>query len=232
MMPRLVHAGKVYIPSYPQGRLTILFILGVVSVESCTLTWTHPAGTSKIVYFLRSIILQYACTPRATRSYLTAVCVLFRFCFFLFFVSLEMSFVPSIFCTITVFYLHVEYVLFYFQILFFYLVTTGWIFYISLCEDSINQSKSSIQQYKAFCLSKCCTVREQGTWVQVLPKYSRASFMIVFQFQGGHIIGHLAIGLFAVLRALGGISVTHVAFSAAGVSRQLNRGGFNQVQTR
>ena len=46
--------------------------------------------------------------------FVTTVCVLFRSCFFLFFVSLEMSLFPSIFCTITVFSLYGEYVVYFF----------------------------------------------------------------------------------------------------------------------
>ena len=42
-------------------------------------------------------VLPYACAPTATRSYLTTVCVLFLLLFLPFFVSLEMSFFPSIF---------------------------------------------------------------------------------------------------------------------------------------
>ena len=42
--------------------------------------------------FLQSFfVLRYTCAPTATRSYLTTVCVFFRFCFFLFLVSMEMS---------------------------------------------------------------------------------------------------------------------------------------------
>ena len=51
-----------------------------------------------------------------------------------------MSLFPSIF---SAFSLYGEYVVRTFspsQWCFFYLVTTGWIFYISLCENSINQS--------------------------------------------------------------------------------------------
>ena len=86
-------------------------------------------------------VLRYARAPTATRSYLTTVCVLFRFCFLLFYVSLEMSLFPSNFvplplslCTESASYV------FPFQVVFFYLVTTGWISDISLCEDSINES--------------------------------------------------------------------------------------------
>ena len=51
-----------------------------------------------------------------------------------------MSHFPSIFCTIATFSLFIESTLyvFSFQMVFFYLVTTGWIFDIILCESSIN----------------------------------------------------------------------------------------------
>ena len=49
------------------------------------------------------------------------------------------------FCTITVFSLY-GYV-FSFRMVFFYLVTTGWVFDISLCENSINQSINQSRNY-------------------------------------------------------------------------------------
>ena len=79
---------------------------------------------------LRSIVLRYAGAPIATRV-----------SFFLFpFLYLETSLFPSIFCTIDVFSLYGEYaVRSFLPDVFFYLVTTGWIFdIISLCENSIN----------------------------------------------------------------------------------------------
>ena len=77
---------------------------------------------------LRSIALRYAGAPIATRV---------SFFFF------EMSLFPSsMFCTISAFALYGEYVVrsFLLRIVFFYLVTPGWIFNISLSENSINQS--------------------------------------------------------------------------------------------
>ena len=66
-------------------------------------------------------------------------------CFFFFFlvVYLEMSLFPSIFCTISAFslYRRVRRTFFLSGWCFFYFVTTGWIFYISLCENSINQNQ-------------------------------------------------------------------------------------------
>ena len=55
-------------------------------------------------------------------------------------------FLSEYFCTITVFSLYVEYVVqvFSFRIVFFYLVTMGWIFDISLCENSIISINQSI----------------------------------------------------------------------------------------
>ena len=79
---------------------------------------------------LRSIVLRYAGVPIATRVYLFSL-----------FDYLEMSLSPSIFFPL-LFSLCMEstpYVLS-FRMVFFYLVTTGWIFGISLCENSINQS--------------------------------------------------------------------------------------------
>ena len=70
-------------------------------------------------------VLRYACAPTATRNYLTTVSV------FLF--SLEVSLFPIFFCTNTVFSLYEEYVVrFFLPDVFVYLVTTGWIFDISL----------------------------------------------------------------------------------------------------
>ena len=78
---------------------------------------------------VRSIVLRYAGSPTATRV----------FFFFLFVVLLEMmSLSSSIFCIIAVFSLYGEYVVrFSLPDGVFYLVTTGCIFYISLCENSI-----------------------------------------------------------------------------------------------
>ena len=59
--------------------------------------------------------------------------------FFSLFVYLEMSLFPSTSFPLSLCMESTSYVLS-FQMVFFYLVTTGWIFYISLCENSINQS--------------------------------------------------------------------------------------------
>ena len=79
---------------------------------------------------LGSIVLGYAGAP-------TATCV---YSFFPF-VSLDMSFFPSIFCTIAVFSLYGEYVVrFFLPDGVFLPCDQGLIFfYISLCDDSINQ---------------------------------------------------------------------------------------------
>ena len=81
-----------------------------------------------------------------TVSYLTTVCVLFRFCFFLFSFlwRLMMSgFFPSGFVPFTVTsFLCMEstsYVFSFLMTVLFYRVTTGWIF---LCENSINHSSN------------------------------------------------------------------------------------------
>ena len=80
---------------------------------------------------LRAIALRYADAPIATR-----VCLFFSFCSFG-----DVAFSEYFFCTIAIFSLYGEYVVRSFlpDGVFFYLVTTGWIFDISLCENS-NQS--------------------------------------------------------------------------------------------
>ena len=79
---------------------------------------------------LRSIVLQYAGAPIATR-------VSFSF--------LEMSLFPSIFFPISTFSWYGEYaVRSFLPNGVFYRVTTGWIFDISLRENSINQSNMII----------------------------------------------------------------------------------------
>ena len=86
---------------------------------------------------LRSIVLRYAGAPVVTRV-----------SFFFPFVYLEMSLFPSIFLYQLPFSLCMEstlYVLSYRMVLS-YLVTTGWIFDISLCENSINQFDQSINK--------------------------------------------------------------------------------------
>ena len=62
-----------------------------------------------------------------------------RVSFFFPFVYAEMSIFPSIVCTIAVFMESTSYV-FAFRMVFFYLVTKGWIFDISLRENSTKQS--------------------------------------------------------------------------------------------
>ena len=95
---------------------TLLYTIAVA-------TPAHEAAT------LHSIVHRYAGAPIATRA-----------SFFLFlFVYLEMSLFPSIFCTIIAAFSYytinsmerTSYVLS-FRMVFFYLVTTGWIFDISL----------------------------------------------------------------------------------------------------
>ena len=75
----------------------------------------------------------------------TTVCVIFSFLFLPFFLSLEMSLFSEYFCTNTVSLCtckrSASYV-FSFRMVLFYLVTTGWIFEISSCENSINSIQS------------------------------------------------------------------------------------------
>ena len=113
-------------------------------------TWTGEAGGEegqavrmKIeATALRSIVLRYAGAPIAIRV-----------SFFFPFVYLEMSLFPSIFVPLP-FSLYIERVrrtFFFFRMVFFYLVTTGWIFYISLlCENSKNSKYMISRSYTAF----------------------------------------------------------------------------------
>ena len=79
---------------------------------------------------LRPIVLRYAGVPMATRVSLF---------FFSPFVYLEMSLFPSTSFPLSLCMESTLYVLS-FRMVVFYLATTGWIFYISLCENSTNQS--------------------------------------------------------------------------------------------
>ena len=89
---------------------------------------------------LRSIVLRYAGVPIAT-----PVSFFFFFSFFLF--IWRCRFFRVFFSTISAFSLYRKYVVRSFLpdgvFCFFYLVTTGWIFDTSLCENSINQSIKS-----------------------------------------------------------------------------------------
>ena len=80
----------------------------------------------------RSIVLRYAGAPISTRI---------SFFFFPFCLFRDVDF-SSIFCTIAAFSLNGKYVVrsFLLRMVFFYLLATGWVFDISLCENSINQS--------------------------------------------------------------------------------------------
>ena len=92
-------------------------------------------------YQLPFLFLRYACAPTATRSYLTTASVLFLLCFFPFFASLEMSPFRSIFVPfVGVFsFLRVRrrFPPLLDGVYMFRFVTTGWIFDINLCENSI-----------------------------------------------------------------------------------------------
>ena len=93
----------------------------------------------------RSIVLRYAGVSIATH-------VSFFFFFSCLFVYLEMSLFPSI-CFRFLFVWTIEYAVRSFlpDGVFFYLVTTGWIFDISLCENSINQSNLGCSSMVYFC---------------------------------------------------------------------------------
>ena len=82
---------------------------------------------------LRPIVLRHAGAPIATRLFI-----------YLFFVYLDMSLFPSIFlyhCRFSCVW-RVRRSFVPFRMVCFYLVTTGWIFYISLCENPINSINS------------------------------------------------------------------------------------------
>ena len=86
---------------------------------------------------LRSIVLRYAGAPTATR-------VSFFLSFFRLFIW-RCRFFRVFFDTISAFYLYGEYVyVLFFRMVFFlsYLVTTGWIFDVIVCDNSINQNVS------------------------------------------------------------------------------------------
>ena len=92
---------------------------------------------------LRSTVLRYVCTPTAKRSYLTTVCVLFFPFFFSFgdVVFFRVFFVPLPFSLCME---STRPCVFPFRIVFFYLVTKGWIFDISLlCENSITKKQKN-----------------------------------------------------------------------------------------
>ena len=89
-------------------------------------------------------VLRYACDPTATRSYITTVCVLSRFCFFLFLFLWRYRFFRVCFHRVTrfLFVWRVRRTFSPLRMVLLYLVTTGWIFDISSCESSI-KSKST-----------------------------------------------------------------------------------------
>ena len=90
-------------------------------------------------FFVRRCV----CAPIATRSYLTTVCALFCFSFFGFSSCLfgDVAF-SEYFCTIAVSSWYGEYFVRFFlpDCVVFDLAPTGCFFYISVCENSINQS--------------------------------------------------------------------------------------------
>ena len=144
-----VRAGSLAIVDQPRvARTCILRAFGLQT--SCRLSlvlrvfcFRILAFTDAAALFVQSVfVLRYTCAPTATRSYLTTVCALFCFCSFLFcfFGDVRVLFVPLPFslCMESTSYV------FSFRVVFFYLVTTGWMFYISAYVGihSINQSIS------------------------------------------------------------------------------------------
>ena len=125
---KLVSSGRLVC------RCSVVFLWRYVCFGFVSFAFTEAAA-------LRSIVLRYVRAPTAKHSYLTIVCVLFRFRFFLF--LLEMLLFPGIFGSLP-FSLCMEstsYVFpfrgWFFSTLF---VTTGWIFDINFCGNSINDS--------------------------------------------------------------------------------------------
>ena len=100
----------------------------------------RPFAFTEAVALLQSFfVLRYACAPTAAHAVTTVRPFSFSFRPF-FLVSLKMSLFPNLFISLP-FSLCMEstsYV-FFFRVVCFYLVTTGWIFDISLCESSMNQ---------------------------------------------------------------------------------------------
>ena len=92
-------------------------------------------------------VLRCACAPTATRSYLTTICALFCFYFFLFLFLWRCRFFQLFLYNCRFLFVwrgrRTWYVFSFWMVFFFYLVTMGWIFYISLRENSINQIKSN-----------------------------------------------------------------------------------------
>ena len=108
----------------------VLGLLAIIDEPQVTRTCIHQANA----------VLSFSGVTFVLFCFLTTVvCVLFRFCFFLFLFYLETFLSTSIFYSYVWRIRHIA--RFSFRVIvIFYLVTTGWIFDVSiLCENSINQ---------------------------------------------------------------------------------------------
>ena len=121
---KLVSSGRLVFRCYG---VFLWCYLCFVLLRLCLYAFVEPAA-------LRSTVLQYAGAPIATR--------VFCFLFFPFCLFGDAAF-SEYFLYIAVLSLYGDYVVrFFLPDGVFYLVTTGWIFYINLCENSIKKKKS------------------------------------------------------------------------------------------
>ena len=101
-----------------------------------------PQQVARICILRADVVLSFSGVTFVLFCFVATVCVLFRFCFFIFLFLWKcrfsrVFFVPSPFslCMESTSYV------FSFLVVFFYPVTTGWIFDISLCENSNKKTK-------------------------------------------------------------------------------------------
>ena len=135
------------VPSGPSVcRCHVLSFFGVTLVLFC-FVFVFLLSLKPLPFVQMFFVLRYSCAPTATRSYLTIVCVFFCFCFYFFFFLWRCRFFrilllyPTLLFSLINSMESTSYV-FPFRMVFFYLVTTGWIFHISIiiCGNSFNQS--------------------------------------------------------------------------------------------
>ena len=134
-----------YVVKFPSPSCVRFISFGFLLATACVWVWMvcslHSVTTgSRDRAYVPLIIIIICRRPDSHTCFFGGGFLLFlwRCRFFLFFF-------PSIFCTIAVFFCmesSTSYVLS-FRVVFFYLVTTGWTFDISLCENSISQSDQS-----------------------------------------------------------------------------------------
>ena len=124
----------------------LFFLLRSIDRRQQTCTW-YTSSKKTFSSICHKVVFRLFCFVSLPQS-----ASLFRFCFFLFSVPLEMSLFPSVFVPLPFSLINsmesTSYVLSV-RIVFFNFVITGWIFYISSCENPINQS---IKGYKYIAL--------------------------------------------------------------------------------